>query len=426
MSSIKCDNEKLPAQHKSAWFGFIKSIATFRGDLSSLTAPPFLLSPQSIVEYSTYWAEHPSLFIAPALEPSAEKRALLVLKWFLSTLKQQHSSKDEQGKKKRMKPLNPFLGEIFIGKWEDSVGTTNLVAEQVSHHPPATACNVWNDKYGVRLQGHVAPKVYFSGTVHIERKGYSLLHIDKYDEDYLITMPKVHVEGLMTGSLSPELSGCSYIRSTSGYTIKIEYSSKGWIGGKRNGFTATVVKDGSEKGVLYTVEGIWSEGWVVKEGAQKNGKVVEKFEVDEVPRTPLQVAPVCEQHPLESRKAWRHVVDAIHKGDIFGVGHEKSKIENEQREMRKREKVEGSEFQRRYFSKAKHDPVAERLSEGMSGSSLKGEMDGQHGLWMWDEEKYRKIHKTGFSSGNGVKSPTRMRFDSGVGGMLMDEAGSES
>jgi len=130
---------------------FTQSIATFRGDLSSLTAPPFLLSPQSIVEFSAYWAEHPSLFVAPASEPDPEKRALLVLKWFLSTLKQQHNSKDENGKKKRMKPLNPFLGEIFQGKWVDEAGTTNLVAEQVSHHPPATAFNLWNDEHGMRV-----------------------------------------------------------------------------------------------------------------------------------------------------------------------------------------------------------------------------------------------------------------------------------
>jgi len=99
--------------------------------LSSLTAPPFLLSPQSVTEYSAYWAEHPNLFVAPAHEDDAQKRALSVLKWFLSTLKQQHSNKDEIGRKKKMKPLNPFLGELFLGKWVDSVGTTELVSEQV-------------------------------------------------------------------------------------------------------------------------------------------------------------------------------------------------------------------------------------------------------------------------------------------------------
>jgi hypothetical protein len=69
--------------------------------------------------------------VAPAQEADPEKRALLVLRWFLSTLKQQHSTKDESGEKKRLKPLNPFLGELFMGQWEDAAGITKLVAEQV-------------------------------------------------------------------------------------------------------------------------------------------------------------------------------------------------------------------------------------------------------------------------------------------------------
>jgi hypothetical protein len=97
-----------------------------------LTAPPFLLAPQSVTEYSAYWAEHPILFVAAAKEEDPQKRALCVLKWFLSTLKEQHSNTDENGKKKRaMKPLNAFLGEQFLGKWVDEAGTTELVSEQV-------------------------------------------------------------------------------------------------------------------------------------------------------------------------------------------------------------------------------------------------------------------------------------------------------
>jgi hypothetical protein len=144
-------DEKLAGSQRSAWFSFIKSIATFKGDLSSLTAPPFLLSPQSMIEYCTYWAEYPSLFVAPALETDPERRMLLVLRWFLSTLKNQHSPVDENGKKKKLKPLNPFLGEVFVGKWCDDAGETKLVAEQVSHHPPVTSFNCWNDSHGVRV-----------------------------------------------------------------------------------------------------------------------------------------------------------------------------------------------------------------------------------------------------------------------------------
>jgi hypothetical protein len=100
--------------------------------LSSLTAPPFILSSTSLVEFSAYWAEHPSLLVAPAREPDPAKRALLVLKWFLSTLHQQYCTRSEKlGSEK--KPLNPFLGELFIGKWEDDgdVGETRLISEQV-------------------------------------------------------------------------------------------------------------------------------------------------------------------------------------------------------------------------------------------------------------------------------------------------------
>jgi len=150
----------------------------------------------------------------------------------------------------------------------------------------------------------------------------------------------------------------------------------------------------------------------------KTGEIVEKFDTSSVPRTPLTVAPIEHQHPLESRRAWAYVVDAIHKGDIFAVGYEKSKIENEQREMRKIEKAEGREFPRRYFSRAKEDPVAERLADGMSAeTSMRGEMDGHHGIWMWDEEKYRRIQGNAL---RGIKSPTRTRFDSGVGGIIME------
>jgi Oxysterol-binding protein. len=53
-----------------------------------------------------------------------------VLKWFLTTLKQQYASRSEQyGNEK--KPLNPFLGELFLGKWEDEAGVTELISEQV-------------------------------------------------------------------------------------------------------------------------------------------------------------------------------------------------------------------------------------------------------------------------------------------------------
>lgn len=106
-----------------------------------MTAPAFILSTTSLTEFSSYWTEHPSLFVAPAAEKDPARRAALVLKWFLSTLKQQYASRSEKlGSEK--KPLNPFLGELFIGKWEDQAGTTQLVSEQVRYvvHETLLSC----------------------------------------------------------------------------------------------------------------------------------------------------------------------------------------------------------------------------------------------------------------------------------------------
>lgn len=48
-----CTN--VPTNQKSSWSSFLKSIATFSGDLSSLTAPSFILSPTSLCEFPSYW-----------------------------------------------------------------------------------------------------------------------------------------------------------------------------------------------------------------------------------------------------------------------------------------------------------------------------------------------------------------------------------
>jgi len=116
---------------------------------------------------------------------------------------------------------------------------------------------------------------------------------------------------------------------------------------------------------------------------------------------------------LESRRAWKPVVDAINDSDISAVSQEKGKIENEQRDMRKQEKAQDTDFPRRYFSPAQEDVIADRLTEGYE--CMKADMDGQHGLWMWDEEKYRKT----LGAGNRNPSYRRDTIDSGV--VMMDE-----
>lgn len=340
----------------------------------------------------------------------------MVVKGFLTTLKQQHSSKEEDGSAKKLKPLNSFLGERFEGSWNDENGETKLVAEQVSHHPPISAYNIWNEDHGISMRGNITPKTYFSSTVHIERKGYSIFHIDAFGEDHLITMPKMHVEGLMTGHLSPELSGCSYIRSSAGYTTRIEYFYKGWLSGKRNAFKATLFRDGAtpKKGeAIYDLEGTWSGEFTVKDSKTK--EKLETVDLEKLKKTQLTVKPVEEQDPMESRRAWRNVIEAIDQGDSNKAGREKSIIENQQREQRKREAADGVEFQRRYFTRGTGDKVADSLIIGLEremGVKRSEIIDSASAFWAWDAAKFRSA-----AGGSQMYKAARRgsSIDSGIG-----------
>lgn len=361
-------------------------MASFNGDLSSMTAPAFILSTTSLTEFSAYWSEMPRLLVAPAAEADPQKRAMLVLKWFLSTLKQQYASRNEKlGSEK--KPLNPFLGELFLGKWEDEQGTTQLVSEQVSHHPPVTAYSIWNNQSGVRLQGYNAQKASFGRTINVKQVGHAILHIDKYDEDYLITLPALHIEGLISGSPYVELNKSTYIVGSNGFTSRVDYSGKGWVSGTKNSLSAVMYPAGKEKSkdaVIYSAEGSWTDSFTIKDAKKQ---VVATYNAKNESKTPLKVAPVEEQDSLESRRAWQKVAAAIQKGDMNLTAHEKTIIEEKQRAMRKQEGQEKREWDRRFFSRAKSLPIFEKLVKDVPGGSL--ETDQTNGVWVFDQEKAR-------------------------------------
>ncbi|EAS32623.3 oxysterol-binding protein [Coccidioides immitis RS] len=396
MSNSTGEGSAVPAASRGSWSSFLKSIASFNGDLSSLTAPPFILSGTSLVEYSAYWAEHPALFVAPAKEPDPAKRALLVLKWFLSTLHQQYATRSEKlGSEK--KPLNPFLGELFLGKWEDDgdIGETKLFSEQVSHHPPVTAYSIENAKHGVELQGYNAQKASFSSTINIKQIGHALYSFPTPGasaaerETYLITLPSLHIESLIYGTPFVELDRSSHIISSTGYIAKIDYSGKGWLSGKKNTFSAVLYHESEgEKSPIYTADGQWSKEFVIREARGKK-REIEKYNAKTTKTTPLTLAKLEDQDIYESRRAWRDVAEAIERGDMDATSVAKTKIENAQRELRKIEREEGREWERRFFRKVDigDDDVFKTLLRrlGVSDPTPAAiESDKTNGVWRFD------------------------------------------
>ena len=202
----------------------------------------------------------------------------------------------------------------------------------------------------------------------------------------MITLPTLHIESLIYGTPFVELEKSTRIASSTGYIAKIDYSGKGWLSGKKNTFTASLYKESEgEKKPLYTVDGQWSESFVIKNARTK--EEVDRFVAQDIKTTPLRLAPIDEQDIFESRRAWRDVASAIERGDMDATSVHKSRIENAQRELRKVEKAEGREWERRFFKRVDTDDETIVRLEKMLQLYGNLDTDKTNGIWRFDRER---------------------------------------
>ncbi|KAI0393059.1 Oxysterol-binding protein [Xylariaceae sp. FL0594] len=379
---------------------FISYMATIKGDLSNMTAPPFVLSPKSVTEIPASWAAHHELFLQPAREADPARRSLLVLKNFLCSLKHQAyaaqqsassgaeaTGKGSGGGGGLKKPLNAFLGELFLGTFTSpTTGTqTRVITEQVSHHPPVTASVIYNREHGISSAGYVAQETTFSATsgVRVRQVGHAVVRDDVHAESHLRTLPTMAIRGLLTGRPYLEMEGTCYISSSSGFLTTIVFGENAASGGGKNkkelnwnasngrfgsigikhfwgsGTSSstrhcvravmTNVREGGKE--VYEVTGQWTGKLTVRNAT--DGSVLEEFHVDDIPSTEIQVKPIEKQSPWESRRAWAKVAEGIRRGDLNTVATEKMRLEEGQRQIRAAEKMVKAEWPTVFFRRAK-------------------------------------------------------------------------
>ncbi|CAI6096135.1 unnamed protein product [Clonostachys chloroleuca] len=358
---------------------FISFLGTVKGDLSNITAPPFILAPKSAIELPSIWASCHSLFLQPAREPDPTERALLVLKNYLCSL---HYLVDQEGSAK--KPLNPFLGELFLGSYLNprlSSSGTRFIAEQVSHHPPVTACFIHNKELGISSTGFVAQETTFGFTegVTVRQLGYAMIGDEKHGEKHLMTMPTLKIKGFSSGRTYVDLEGPCYISSSSGLLSTIDFKDSSMLGlGSRGRVTAELCRTSvdNQKEQVLQVEGNVGGSFVVRDNM---GRVTEEFHVDDMEVTPLSVKPIEEQSQWESRKAWDQVVAGIRQGDFEKVIRHKQALEEEQRKRRAEELEDGTEWQTKFFWRCQKDEQALSLLQSIPGSQFDPEKT--NGFW---------------------------------------------
>lgn len=255
------------------------------------------------------------------------------------------------------KPLNPVLGEYFTCYWdfEDDDSQAFYIAEQTSHHPPKSSYFYLWPKHHIRVDGVLIPKSRFLGNSAasiMEGVAY-MKFLDIKDkrtgepEEYEFTQPNMYARGILIGTLKFELGDHSFVRCPANDLVAdIEFKTKGFISGTYNAIHCEIKQESTGK-VLYEITGKWNEVMEIRD--MRTGVKQVFFDTATAKRYPPLVRPIDEQGPLESRRLWKKVTDALGQRNHNVATDEKFKIEEQQRAEARTRQEDGVEFHPKLF-----------------------------------------------------------------------------
>ncbi|KAG0230016.1 hypothetical protein BGW42_001179 [Actinomortierella wolfii] len=242
-------------------------------DLSKITLPVYFNEPTSMLQRMAEDAEYIHLLDHAARQRGPTERILFVAAFAMSN----YSSTIGRV----AKPFNPLLGETYEYVREDK--QFRYISEQVSHHPPISACYCDSPNYNFYAEVDVKSKfwgksfeVLPKGTSHVELKipksfaeGSGLpMPTDpddesKFIEHYSWTKVTTCVQNLIVGTPWIDHYGDMIITNHhSGETCKLTFKPRGWRGKDAYEIRGFAYDNAGRE--VWEVAGRWSERLVAR------------------------------------------------------------------------------------------------------------------------------------------------------------------
>jgi hypothetical protein len=301
-------------------------------ELSKVIIPPDFLESRSLLERLSDLLFHADYALAAIEEKSPEERMLKILKWYLSAWYIR-----PRGVRK---PYNPVLNETFMCSYDVGDGSKfSYFAEQVSHHPPISGF-FGEHTSGVWAEGYYAPTTHFMGNSGCSStEGFMKIHVEPTKETYICSWPDVYIRGLIFGTFFMELCGkTKLVCEESGIVCEIEFKPKPMWGGEANEIEVEVKSMNGKH--LYSLFGKWDDVIYIKNrGKNKKKDDNEKrvfLEALKQKKLCKNIRDMKDQNEYESQTLWAPLTQAIKKQDLKAASDAKSKIEQTQRDRRKK------------------------------------------------------------------------------------------
>lgn len=339
-------------------------------DLTKVTLPTFILEKRSLLEFYADLFAYPELFVDISRKTTPQARMLACVKFYLATFS---AGRDSTVCKK---PYNPILGEYFrcfyhlvnnknTTSYDSDVTASSadlqkngplhwmdeddlcFISEQVSHHPPVSACYAIHHEQDISYQGHIWTKSKFYGlSVGVEMIGPGVVKLSKLDEQYDFVYPSVVYRSILTIPWA-EISGDTFIScNKTGYNAKIKFHPKPFYRGHPHRVTAEIFCKPS-KTPICTIDGKWDDVLYIQ---FPDGKREVFFDKSKFTRSPKRVRKLSDQDSQESRRLWFDVTQSLLSRNVEDATRYKSQLEQKQREEAATREKNGVKYQPQFFT----------------------------------------------------------------------------
>ena len=262
-----------------------------------------------------------------------------------------------------LKPFNPLLGETF--EYIDLDLKFRFLAEQVSHHPPISACYAEGENYVYYTNSNAKTKInILKGSIEVHSVGRSFLIFKKFNNEMIsFTKPKVGVKNLIVGKLHLEcFDSVNVTNHSNGESCVMSFPQDGFFSKKEKGIVEGYVKDSNNE-VKMKIEGsIFSKIEIIyqENDCEKRECIYENIRGDNEQTYfftdfTINLNNLTEEMknliaPSDSRL--RPDQSALESGDFEKASFEKDRLENKQRVARKENEKKKIDYRPAYFEES--------------------------------------------------------------------------
>lgn len=143
-------------------------------------------------------------------------------------------------------------------------------AEQVSHHPPISACIGESTHYKYHMDTNTTMGISWTGVLQAIPIGYQHVHLKSTNEHYIISRPVTTVNNLIFGTMYIEHVGPMFVKNcTNGMVLKLELSAAGWGNSGKHEVNGKLYMKEGEKNHVAQFKGKWSEELLYRKTEEK-------------------------------------------------------------------------------------------------------------------------------------------------------------